>query len=496
MISLIPEESLWTTVTHEDDFLRTCLTKRVIERDVPDEKLLVINSISGAVDVFDRSEWELIKECALKGNFESLQEDLYSLLVRRGYLYFDEKDEDEAFIFLMQYYRSKPKELQNCVVPTLGCNFNCIYCFQKKSIREDASLMNEDQMLTAQQIIRERVSVGENRLVRIFGGEPLQPQNHLVVEELFRFAATESLTLQFTTNGFHLLDFIPLFEKYREVPLYIQVTLDGVGKTHDVRRKRAKGEASFEQIVRGIDALVELPNTDITVRHNVDKKIAKSYSEVIKFIKEKDWHSRDNIQFQISGIFSSYDESIKVSVKPDALDIVDLYDAHILNDPELDDSRFVTTSFSSEASYLASLFNFHVPGLHTRSDSFGPRVVYCHAAMDNSKYVFSPDGYIYNCLNLVGNSRFAIGRYADGQTEMDSDSISRWEKRSITNIRECRDCELASLCGGGCPVDMAWKKNEIMGPACNKQIKKALLDRYLDAFIKQKLPSLISASFA
>ncbi len=403
------------------------------------------------------------------------------------------RKEEDSFVYLMKYYRVKPVELQNDIIPTLGCNFRCRYCFEKLSIRQDNSTMTEDQITTALNIIKKRVSGGTNRLVRIFGGEPLQPRNYPIVEKIFRFAAEESLALQFTTNGFHLLDYVSLFKQYRKVPLFIQVSLDGIAKTHNKRRLHSRGMPTFERIVHGIDKLAQLPGVEITIRHNIDKEIMDNFSEVIKFIKEKGWHSKNNFQFQLSGLFSSYDKSIKVPKKPDYLDIVDLYNSYILNDPELDKARFETTSFSSEASYLATVFNFHVPGIHTRGDSYGPRVIYCHAAVDSSRYVFSPDGYIYNCLNCIGNNQSTIGRYSGGKIEIDNGSITRWNKRTITRMKKCRDCEIASLCGGGCPAENVWKNGKILKPSCEKEKKLILLDRYLDEFIKQKLPSIITS---
>lgn len=494
MIPLIPDRNLWTTVRAENnESRRTYLTKRLIRRQVPGRRHLIINSMSGAIDLFDDAEWELVRRCVILRDFASLPEDLSYFLVRRGYLYFNEADEADAFAFLMRYYRAEPTEPQHSIIPTMSCNFRCAYCFEKLSLRRSSSIMSEDQIATAQAVIKERTSRGGNRLVRVFGGEPLQPQTFSVIEKFFRFASDESLTLQITSNGFHFLDYVSLFRQFRNVPLYVQVTLDGVERTHDLKRRHVGGISSFDRIVRGIDALAKLPNTQITIRQNIHMEVLNNYSAVIAFIKQKGWHLRDNIQFQLSGLFPSYDDAIAVPGKPDAIDIVDLYDRHISGDPELDESHFTTTTFSSEASYLATVFNFHVPGIHTRSDSFAPRVVYCHSAMDSAKYAFSPDGLIYNCLNLVGKKESAIGTYSGGRAEMFEASVARWGERSITAIEECRDCEMAALCGGGCPAARMWRGGSLMQAACHKPAKTVLLNRYLDEFVERRLPSLVAS---
>jgi len=87
--------------------------------------------------------------------------------------------------------------------------------------------MTEDQVATAHKIIGERISRSGNKLLRVFGGEPLQLQNHSIIEKTLCFASENELDLQITTNGFHLLEYLQLFRKYRNVSLYVQVTLDG-----------------------------------------------------------------------------------------------------------------------------------------------------------------------------------------------------------------------------------------------------------------------------
>jgi uncharacterized protein len=494
MVPLIPDSDLWTIVRVENnDSCRTYLTKRLIERKVPGHKHLIINSLSGAIDIFDDAEWDLIKGCSLMRDFASLPDDLRCFLARRGYLYFHETDDVDAFAFLMRYYRVDPAESQNSIIPTMSCNFRCTYCFEKLSLRRGSSMMSEDQIVTAQAVMKERISKGSNRLLRVFGGEPLQPQTASIIEKLFRFASDESLALQITSNGFHLLDYFPLFRQFQNVPLYVQVTLDGIERTHDSKRRHMDGIPTFDRIVRGIDTLANLPNTNITIRHNIHMEVLNDYSAVIAFVKQKGWHLRNNIQFQLSGLFPSYDDTIAVPHKPDALDIVDLYDRHISEDPELDNAHFTTTTFSSEASYLATVFNFHVPGIHTRSDCFTPRVVYCHSAIDSAKYAFSPDGLIYSCLNLIGNNEAAIGTYANGKAELFETAVARWGERTVMAIEECRDCEMAALCGGGCPAERMWRDGSLMKPDCDKTAKIVLLNRYLDKFIEHKLPLLVAS---
>ena len=81
--------------------------------------------------------------------------------------------------------------------------------------------MSEDQITTAHKIIGERISRSENKLLRVFGGEPLQLQNYSIIEKTLRFASGKGLDVQITTNGFHLLEYIPLFKRFRGTSIYL-----------------------------------------------------------------------------------------------------------------------------------------------------------------------------------------------------------------------------------------------------------------------------------
>jgi len=95
MIPLISDEDLWARVSPKDnDPPRIFLTKRLITKEEKKKKLLVINSLSGAFDLFYADEWDRINQCNRERNFRSLPKNIYSFLARRGYIYFDETDED------------------------------------------------------------------------------------------------------------------------------------------------------------------------------------------------------------------------------------------------------------------------------------------------------------------------------------------------------------------------------------------------------------------
>ncbi|MFH1727385.1 MAG: radical SAM protein [Pseudomonadota bacterium] len=494
MIPIINNNKLWTGVGFtKNDENRYFLTKRLIKKKADPINLLIINTFSGAIDLFTKKEWKQIETATKNRNIKALPRNLYKSLVKRGYLFYSQSDEKSSFIELMDFYRKRPVELLNFIIPTGGCNFRCTYCFEMLSYRKNHQKLSDDQVETSIQIMKKRFQESNNRLIRFFGGEPLQLKNIRIIEKYFKFAREEKLTFAFNSNGYDLIDYIPLFKEYPDINLYLQVSLDGIASTHNVKRIYTGGKPSFDKIVSGIDEFVKLPQSNLTIRHNIDKDIINIYDEVISFIKEKKWHKNKKITFQLSALLESFDKNLKITNIPDIFEIIKLYNSKIVPDPELNNKKFYTNIVSSEASYLSTLFNFDMPGIITRKDLHGPMVIYCHSAMDSTKIVYHPDGYLYNCENLIGNKKYAIGKYSNNSFTLFEDEIEKWSKRTITNIKECLDCNLGPLCGGGCPTEIIWRDQDIFNPSCDKKLKIKLLDMYLDYFIQYKLPNLIKS---
>lgn len=74
----------------------------------------------------------------------------------------------------------------------------------------------------------------------------------------------------------------------------------------------------------------------------------------------------------------------------------------------------------------------------------------CDANRENY-YVFSPDGYVYPCMELLGQCQYAMFQYFPtfgmvcGNEPYVYSNILHAENRV-----ECKDCSIALLCGGGC----------------------------------------------
>ena len=77
-------------------------------------------------------------------------------------------------------------------------------------------------------------------------------------------------------------------------------------------------------------------------------------------------------------------------------------------------------------------------------------------------------GDIYSCVRSVGDKRFSVGTYFPKVTEKDASLLTR----SIVTIPECRDCNLALICGGGCGYAVAADDGSVNHPNCSNIYKE------------------------
>ena len=154
------------------------------------------------------------------------------------------------------------------ICPTLACNFDCPYCFENHGKGKMTPEVQDDVVSLAARMLD---AAGTDKLhVTWFGGEPLLAPD--VIESLSeRFMALigergGTYGASIITNGYLLTqDTVDMLERVKVSSC--QVTIDGLGDTHDATRYLRGGGPTFERIV------ANLRNTKIpfrvNVRHNV-----------------------------------------------------------------------------------------------------------------------------------------------------------------------------------------------------------------------------------
>ena len=171
------------------------------------------------------------------------------------------------------------------ICPTLACNFDCPYCFEH---HRSSGVMQEDVMLDTVKLAERMIqSAGADTLsITWYGGEPLlAPQ---VIRQLSRMLIdlTEAMGIHYDasiiTNGY-LLDEanVRLLEEARVTSA--EITLDGIGRTHDASRRLKNGNATFD-VIAGNLSRPHLPFS-VTIRQNIHEGNRGSHQELCDFVE-------------------------------------------------------------------------------------------------------------------------------------------------------------------------------------------------------------------
>jgi len=118
-----------------------------------------------------------------------------------------------------------------------------------------------------------------------------------------------------------------------------------------------------------------------------------------------------------------------------------------------------------------------------------PKLRYCGGCEPNV-LIFDPKGDIYCCDYILGNEEYKIGTYFP-KFEFNS-NYYLWKNRTASKIKECYDCKLAPLCGGGCALEAKNRDGTIYKSYCSET--KPLIDYlpiwYSNIKIKEKITLL------
>jgi uncharacterized protein len=162
-----------------------------------------------------------------------------------------------------------PSHQKLTLFPTEKCNFRCTYCYEDFEIGR----MSDELQRSIEIFLERRVSTLKSLQFSWFGGEPLLAKD--VVLRLMKHAKhlCDDNGILFssgmTTNAY-LLEYDLAEELLSLNQDFYQITLDGIGDTHDILRRRADGAGTFDRIWKNLVAMKELQgNFDCMLRIHV-----------------------------------------------------------------------------------------------------------------------------------------------------------------------------------------------------------------------------------
>ena len=308
------------------------------------------------------------------------------------------------------------------IAPTMGCNFDCPYCFENHRAGKMGRKVQEDVSALAARMLK---ASGAKRLhVTWFGGEPLLAKD--VVEELAKklMAVSEKYGASFRaniiTNGY-LLDQETVDLLARVQVKDMQITLDGLQKAHDATRHLSGGGGTFERIVQNLRTL-HIP-CEVHIRQNLhegNKEDRASLEALVRELSEESGNDLKYSSFYVRGNQASIDRDSNV--------------AFLRGRGRLDEGlRRDVKNFRLKNGHFCSASRLFSVGI----DAEG-RLYKCWENMDDPKYTFGTA----DTWNPEEPVRSAI--YPDQLTRFLNASLPFEDE-------ECRECVWLPICMGGCP---------------------------------------------
>lgn len=400
----------------------------IFSRIKESENYFIVNLLSGSADILNPAEGNMVQDF-LDG--KTIPADFHESLTVQGYLV-DAKEEEKL-------YRSKyldfidtrdDDEIQLFFVPNYSCNFACTYCYQDEYTTAKQGLTNEVIDAFFKYVNTE--FAGRKKYLTVFGGEPLlnSPKQKESVSRLLQLANESKLEVCFVTNGYSLVDYIDILKtaSIRE----IQVTLDGKGNVHDLRRFLKGGGATFDKIVEGIDACLqnELP---VNLRMVVDKENVAGLPEMAQFAIDKGWTKSGFFKTQLG---RNYELHHCQATSEKLFSRISLYETIY---EQVKEHPYILEFY--KPAYSISKF------LAENGELPDPLYDACPAC--KTEWAFDYTGHIFSCTATVGKEDESLGTFYP-EVSRKEELISAWENRDVTSIPECSSCSMQLACGGGC----------------------------------------------
>lgn len=408
----------------------------------------VVNTFSCSLSELDAREFQELE----KGDIDRFSEDERREFEAAGLIV--PYDVDEIALLSEGLERSKKdnRHATVTVLTTLACNFECPYCFQK---RTPGIMSRETQDLVIKHIgdvasrLSPTVEDGKERnpelTLCITGGEPLLAVSaiqHLVTGARDACSAYGvRLVASMITNGY-LLDQAAAAKLSKLSPSWtIQVTLDGSRAIHDSRRRLRGGGKTYDRIMRNVLSLDPKVFT-IKLRINVDKSNLSRIDEAYFWA-----NGLPNVNPYVAPVTAeeTQDECTRCACFLPS-EYQEFYDC-------IEEAGLIPTSFSS---------------LLRRGTT-------CSATHELSCCV-DPAGYLYKCFDKCGQVEYAYAKLGDS-TFSRPERESMFLGRNATVERECRGCKLLPQCLGGCPL--AWIEKGVHYCASAKYLLEGSLNRMI-----------------
>lgn len=397
--------------------------------------LLAFNARTCALAKMSRNNYNDFIAARDEG-FVNLSDELKNQLKHGRFIIEDDCDEILELRHALLSSRYSTNSFALTIAPTLGCNFDCIYCYEND--HSDFTKLSKETQEKIVELVKYRINSGVKYVsITWYGGEPLLAVD--VIEELTKniYPLCEEAGVPYSsmaiTNGYLLSRDIVMRLNDCHISS-LQVTIDGPKHIHDKRRFLTGGQPTFDRIVSNLENAIDiLPH--VSLRVNVDKDNYNHIDEVKKFFSRERLKEKISVYIaMVDALNGQYDEKDCVTIEKFAEMDIHFYDNPMALYPRLTANACGADSVEA--------------------------------------FVIAPDGSLYKCWNDIGILELSVGNINDVRNTYPP-RYYEYMMCDATADKKCSGCNLLPICMGGCPH----RRIDNSPIRCTKF--KTAIDRYL-----------------
>jgi uncharacterized protein len=387
-----------------------------------DGKRHVYNTISGKLISMLPEQWCTIQSF-LAGHDEGLAEValLQELVAGRAII---NDDTDELELLRQRYLQTQrgTDRFHLTVVTSLGCNFDCPYCFEAKR----PSLLDEDVQEKLLRLVDVKLASVERFTVEWFGGEPLVGKDALLRLSDEFIARSDAADVEYEatiiTNGYLLTVQTARLLRDRRVT-DAEVSIDGPEEIHDMRRPLVGGRGTFRKILDNVVAAADI--LPIRIRVNIDPGNAGEYERLLRTLADAGLAGRVTVHLGHIVVVGANNRAPSAGYETGCLTRRDFAETEL---------RFRE---------FAAALGFAPPALPE------PIGAPCTAVRAN-ELVIGSRGELYKCTQSVGNPHEVIGNLSTWPET--NNRVLKWLAYDPFSDDDCRSCPALPVCMGGCAL--------------------------------------------
>jgi uncharacterized protein len=400
-----------------------------IRASAEDGRLVLWNSYSGAMSVFEPEKVEAIKVLISQKGFEAPEKGIVKYLHKRGFLIKEGTNEYRRIQagFGHQHYRTDT--LQLILLSSEDCNFRCQYCYEDFARGTMLPWVRD----AIKKLVERRLPTLRNLSISWFGGEPLY--GLAAIEDLapFFIKTAEENSLNFsshmTTNGYLLTP-----ETAQNLLSWgirrFQITIDGAPEDHDRSRPARDGSGTFETIFANLLSMKARDDKfSISIRVNFDQRNYVRLQGFLDLLKTEFANDdRFQLMFRAVGKWGgANDGNLEVCGTKEATDVQREMKAEAMKRGlKLADDIRAVNGLSTQVCYAARPYNF----------------------------IVGADGKLMKCtIDLDKHDRNIVGTLkTDGELDLDLDKFAMWTEPAFERDSQCQKCVVLPACQGTyCP---------------------------------------------